>query len=227
MNIKVIILIFVLSISYTPIFGQSNDLYLPVTINSPVFEETPGTKVQAGTKINNFGLHFQLASRLNDNVVIFSIQQNNGNIELDPLNFNLYKAYDQETHLIQSYPEETLYGELAWGRIFSFDSFLFNTHTLKFFVGIGNQIHNLDSRYFVQLDWGSQSEKFYAGLSVRGNYTSVQQKKLFTIEPALQGKIKLWRFWMVHQLGYSAAVKNHEDYMKPIYTVGLNYAFSL
>lgn len=225
MNIKIATLILVLSISSTFMFGQSDDLYLPVTINSPVFDKNPGNKVQAGTKINNFGLHFQVASRIKDNVLLFSIQQNNGNIEFDPLNFNLYRAYDQETHLIQTYPMQAFYGELAWGRIFSLESYLFHTQTLKFFVGSGHQFHNHYSRLFVQFDWGNQSEKFYAGLSLRANYTRVQQKNLGTIEPALQGKIKLWNLWIVHQLGYSLALKNNEDYMKPVYTLGINYAF--
>ena len=44
-----------------------------------------------------------------------------------------------------------------------------------------------------------------------------------TLEPVVQLKVKIWQFRLVQQFGYSLAIKSDEDYMKPIFTSGIEF----
>jgi hypothetical protein len=199
-------------------YAQIETLYVPVTINSPLFSQESGKEWQIGAKINNYGLHFNFAAQSNNKILIFSIQQNNGNIRFDPLNFNEYYAFGQEKHLIQSYPAKMFYCEIGVGQ-----NFYINTQKLSLLTGLGRQFQNNNTRFFVQFDWGNEFGLINAGVSLRGNYTTVQNNSLFTLEPIVQGKFKIWKLRIVNQFGYSIAVKKDHDYMKPIFTAGLEY----
>ena len=102
-------------------------------------------------------------------------------------------------------------------------NFQHKTQKINLFVGSGKQFINPNSRLFIQLDWGNESRLINAGISLRGNYTKVKNIDFFTLEPVIQGKLKIWNFRLTHQFGYSIAIKKNEDYMKPILTVGIEY----
>lgn len=197
--------------------SQSNDrLYIPVTINSPLFNQS--NEIQIGATINNYGLNYNLAGQFENKIIILSIQQNTGSIEFDPLNFNDYYEQGEETHLIQSKPSNMLYGEIGLGYNFKHKS-----QKISLIAGVGQQFQNLNTRYFIQIDWGNESRLINAGVSLRANYSNVDNRDLVTLEPIVQGKVKIWNFRIVNQFGYSIAIKRNEDYMKPILTVGIEY----
>lgn len=202
--------------SFDCISQTTNRLYIPVTVNSPLFNQS--NEMQLGTVINNFGFNYNFAGQFENKILILSIQHNTGRIGFDPLNFNDYYEQEEETHLIQSKPSEMFYCELGLGY-----NFKHKTQKISVFAGIGQQFQNPNTRLFVQFDWGNESKLINAGVSLRGNYTNVDNNNLFTLEPVVQGKIKIWNFRIINQFGYSIAIKKNEDYMKPILTIGLEY----
>ncbi len=210
-------LIFFLTLVTIDAFCQSNkSIYIPVTINSPLFNKE--NEIQIGAAINNYGYNYKIAGQNKNKILICSIQHNSGRTEFDPLNFNDYHDQDEETHLIQSKPSKMFYCELVLGY-----NFQHKTQKINLFVGSGKQFINPNSRLFIQLDWGNESRLINAGISLRGNYTKVKNIDFFTLEPVIQGKLKIWNFRLTHQFGYSIAIKKNEDYMKPILTVGIEY----
>ncbi len=214
---KLLIFTILVFISFLSV-GQPNNIYIPVTINAPQFIIDKDKELQIGTKINNYGLHFNLAGKLKRKIIIFSIQQNNGNIQFDPLNFNKEYYAEEETHLIQSHPTKMFYCELGLGYNFNF-----NAQKLSLIAGVGQEFTNTNTRYFIQIDWGNESKLMNAGLTIRANYTTVNDNSLVTLEPMVQGKLKLWKLRLVSQFGYSISLKENQDYMKPILTFGLEY----
>ena len=199
-------------------FGHERTLYIPVTINSPLFTKNTKKEIQVGAKINNFGLNFNIDGQWKRKILIVSIQQNNGDVEFDPLNFNHYYYQGQDKHLIESYPTKMFYAEIGFG----YDIKL-RSQKLSLIAGIGQQFKHNNTRCFLQLDWGNENKLINAGISVRGNYTMINKTNLITLEPVVQGKLKIKKFRIVNQFGYSIAIKKHHDYMKPILTVGLDY----
>ncbi|NOZ45780.1 MAG: hypothetical protein GXO79_03260 [Chlorobi bacterium] len=215
--IKEVIFIFLITeIFLFDCFGQTNRSYIPVTINSPFFNQND--EIQVGAKINNYGLNCNIAGQLNSNILIVGLQYNTGQFGFDPLNFNDYYEQGEATHLIQSKPSEMLYCEIGFGY-----NYEHKKQKLSLLTGIGQQFINLNTRLFVQFDWGNESRLINAGVSLRGNYTIVANKNLITLEPVVQGKVKIWNFRIVNQFGYSIAIRKNEDYMKPILTIGLEY----
>ncbi|MCX6230489.1 MAG: hypothetical protein NTZ33_02995 [Bacteroidetes bacterium] len=210
------LLLFVLF--FTESFGQTNSQYIPVTINSPLFITANEKETQAGLKINNYGLYFNLDAHLKRKIFIFSVQGNDGSFKFDPLNFNKYYYQGQEASLIQSYPSKMFYAEIGVGYNFKLIS-----QKLSIIAGIGQQFQHLNTRYFLQLDWGNESRIINAGVSIRGNYTKVNNSELITLEPVIQGKIKINQFRIVNQFGYSIALKKNHDYMMPVFTIGMEY----
>lgn len=198
--------------------GQQPDLYIPVSINSPLFRNTVPHELQFGMKVNNYGWHLNFAGQSNNKVLIASFQQNNGHVKFDPLHFNDYFERGQEYHYIQTYPGSMVYGEIGIGY-----NFFVHTQKISLIGGIGMQFLNPNTRLFLQVDWGNESRMINAGVSVRGNYTRVDKTGFFTIEPVVQGKVKIRDFRIVNQFGYSVALKSRHDYMKPILTVGIEY----
>ena len=199
--------------------GQvQQELYTPVSINSPLFNRTD--EIQIGANINNFGLNYKLAGQFKNKIFIFSLQHNSGRIMFDPLNFNKYWENGEENHLLQTKPSKMLYVEFGFGY-----NFQHKTQKINFLAGFGRQIVNPDSRLFVQFDWGNESRLINAGVSLRANYTQVQQVNLIILEPSVQGKIKFWKLRLINQFGYSIPIKKKQDYMKPTITVGLEYVF--
>ena len=215
---KKILVVLILGLLFSEIFGQTKNLYIPVTINSPLFSNDKNREIQLGTKINNYGLIFNIDGQLKRKILIISIQQNNGNVKFDPLKFNNYYYQGQENHLIQSYPINMFYVEIGFGYNFKLES-----QKLSLIGGIGQQFQDVNTRYFLQLDWGSESKLINAGISLRSNYTIIDKTNLITLEPVIQGKVKIWKFRIVNQFGYSIAIKKNHDYMKPILTIGLEY----
>lgn len=198
--------------------SQSNNVqYIPVTINSPLFTNKDN-ELQIGASINNYGFNNKIAGQLKNKILIFSLQYNSGEIEFDPLNFNEYYEQGEENHLIQSKPSQMFYSEIGFGY-----NFQHKTQNINFIAGIGQQFQKLNSRFFLQFDWGNESKIINAGVSFRSNYTIVQGNNLLTIEPVIQGKLKLWNFRIINQFGYSIPIIQNEDYMKPILTIGIEY----
>lgn len=199
--------------------GQiQQEFFTPVTINSPLFNRTD--EIQIGANINNFGLNYKVAGQFKNRIFIISLQHNTGQIKFDPLNFNKYWEIGEEHHLIQTKPSKMLYVEFGFGY-----NFQHKTQKINLLAGFGRQIVNPNSRLFVQLDWGNESRLINAGVSLRANYTQVQQVNLIILEPTVQGKIKFWKLRLINQFGYSIPIKKKQDYMKPTITVGLEYIF--
>lgn len=197
--------------------GQSNNAqYTPVTINSPLFNSED--EIQIGMNLNNFGFNYKAAGQLNSKILIFSLQHNTGRTKFDPLNFNDYVDQGEGSHLIQSKPAKMFYSEIGFGY-----NFRHKSQKISLISGIGYQFQNPNTRLFIQFDWGNESRLINAGVSFRGNYTNVQNERLLTLEPVLQGKVKIWNFRIINQFGYSIAMKKGEDYMKPIITIGIEY----
>ena len=218
MSDKKIILIAILLFFYLTSYGQIKNLYTPTTINSPLFKIANINETQLGAKINNYGMYFNYAQELKRKILAICIQQNSGNLKFDLLNFNDYYEQGEDTHLIQTKPAKLFYCEFALGY-----NFKLKTQKLSLLGGIGHQFQNTNTRYFLQLDWGNESKLANAGFSLRGNYTMVNNSSLITLEPIVQWKIKICNLRVVNQFGYSIAIKKREDYMKPIFTVGLEY----
>lgn len=197
--------------------GQSIiNLYTPVTVNSPLFSRA--NEIQFGANLNNFGLNYKVNGQWANTIMIASIQHNPGSIEFDPLNFNDYSDQTDQTHLIQSRPDRMMYCELGLGY-----NLHHKTQKICFLAGAGRQIIHPNTRWFFQFDWGNESSLINAGITVKANYTKVNGVDFFTMEPMVQGKLKIWNFRIVNQFGYSVAMKKNEDYMKPVLTVGLEY----
>jgi len=190
--------------------------YIPVTINAPLINKDDILKF--GVSVNNFGYNYNIAGQVKNKMVLLSVQHNEGQVDFDPLNFNYYADIDDDFQLIQSRPSEMLYGELAFGY-----NFEHHTQKISVFAGVGQQFQNLNTRYFVQVDWGNESRLIIAGASLRTNYTIIENKNLIVLEPVAQGKVKIWNFRLVSQFGYAIAIRKNEDYMKPILTFGLEY----
>ncbi len=211
-----ILLAFLSILLSNKVFCQSNgDLYTPVTINAPFLNQK--NEIQAGANINNYGLNYLFAGKLKNKILIFSVQQNPDNLAFDPLNFYGYKESGESKHLIQSKPAQMFYLELGVGY-----SLKLNTQKIGLFAGLGQQLINPNTRIYIQCDWGKEGELINAGVSLRGNYTRVNSENLVTLEPVVQGKVKIWNFRIIKQFGYSIALKE-DFYMKPILTVGLQY----
>lgn len=214
---QILLTLFIVGLFTIDSLSQSNDkLYIPVTINSPLFNQSD--EFQLGTTINNYGFNYNFASQFNNKILILSIQNNTGLTEFDPLNFNNYSSRGEETHLIQSKPSDMFYGEIGFGY-----NFKHKKQKMSLFAGLGQQFQNLNTRFFIQFDWGNESRLINAGVSLRANYTNVDNKNLFILEPVIQGKVKIWNFRIINQFGYSIAIKENEDYMKPILTLGIEY----
>lgn len=205
-----------LSITATAYCQSKKDLYIPVTINSPLFAKAE--EIQIGANINNYGFNYKVAGQLKNKIIIFSIHQNSGHIEFDPMNFNEYNERGEQEHKIQSKPSEMFYTELGLGY-----NIQYNSQKINLIAGVGRQFKNPNTRLFIQLDWGNEAKLINAGFSLRGNYTTVMEIDFFTIEPVIQGKFKIWNFRVLAQYGYSIAAKKHEDYMKAILTLGIEY----
>jgi hypothetical protein len=218
MTFKKVYILIVSTLFISKIFGQTESLYIPVTINAPLFNNIINNEQQVATLINNYGIQLHYARQSKQFILIAGIQQNNGNLKFDPLNFNKYRDQDQETQLIQSYPTKMFYSELGMGYNFKLKS-----QKLTMMAGLGYQFHNYNTRYFIQFDWGNEHKIINAGVSFRGNYTFIKGCDFFTLEPVVQGKIKIWKFRIVNQFGYSIALKKDHDYMKPILSVGLEF----
>lgn len=214
------VLLFVMVVMFAIITnGQiQQEFFTPVTINSPLFNRTD--EIQIGANINNFGLNYKVAGQFKNRIFIISMQHNSGQIKFDPLNFNKYWEIGEENHLIQTKPSKMLYVEFGFG--YNFQN---KTQKINLLAGFGRQIVNPNSRLFVQLDWGNESRLINAGVSIRVNYTQVQQVNLIILEPTVQGKIKFWKLRLINQFGYSIPIKKKQDYMKPTITVGLEYIF--
>ncbi len=213
----IVLLTFLVIFLSNEVFCQSNDdLYTPVTINSPLFNQH--NEIQAGAIINNYGFNFLFAGQLENKMLIFSVQQNPGNLAFDPLNFNDYKEFGESQHLIQSKPAEMFYLELGVGY-----NFQHKNQKLGVFAGLGQQLMHPNTRFFIQVDWGNESRLINAGVSLRGIYTRVDNENLIALEPVVQGKVKIWHFRIINQFGYSIALKKENIYMKPILTIGLQY----
>jgi hypothetical protein len=215
-NIYFLFIIF--NIHFLTCFGEIVNLYTPTTINSPLFKIGEINEYQVGAMINNYGMYYNYSQEFNRRIVIFSIQQNNGNFKFDPLHFNDYYQQGEETNLIQSKPDKLFYCELGLGY-----NFKLKKQILNLIAGGGHQFQNNNSRYFLQFDWGNESKKVNAGISLRGNYTMVNNTNLITLEPAIQCKIKISKLRIINQFGYSIAIKKGEDYMKPVLTIGLEF----
>ena len=213
-SVLLLILVFLPAIKMS---GQSNiDLYTPVTVNSPLFSRE--NELQIGASLNNFGLNYKVNGQWGKTIVIAGIQHNPGSIEFDPLNFNIYSDQTEPTHLIQSRPDRMMYCEFGLGY-----NLHHKTQKICFLAGVGRQIIQPNTRWFLQFDWGNESRLINAGITVRANYTKVNGADFFTMEPMVQGKLKIWNLRIVNQFGYCVAMKRHEDYMKPVLTVGLEY----
>ncbi len=210
--------ILILAFFFCKSFGQTSALYIPVTINSPLFFNDENKEIQVGTKINNFGVNVNAAGQLNKKILIVNIQYNNGKINFDPLHFKKYYSPGKGEQLIQSYPSEMFYAEMGLGY-----NFKLHSQKLCLIAGIGQQFQNTNTRYFLQLDLGHEGRLVNAGASLRGNYTVVNHVNLITLEPVLQWKAKIWKLRFVNQFGYSIAIIRKHDYMKPILTIGLEY----
>lgn len=189
---RITFIVFLAILFTIDVFCQSNEvLYIPATINSPLFSRE--NEIQIGANINNYGFNYKIAGQLKNKILIFSIQHNSGQTEFDPLNFNDYYEQGEETHLIQSKPSKMFYTEIGFGY-----NFQHKTQIINLIAGIGQQFQNLNTRLFVQFDWGNESRLINAGISVRGNYTKVTGVNLFTLEPVVQGKLKIWNFRIVN-----------------------------
>lgn len=216
MSVKSLVLIFILLSHYFKILGITTSRYIPVTINSPLFKKDIEKEIQAGSFINNYGLHLHFARQLKKRIIIFSFQQNDGNIKFDPLHFNKYRSQGQEFHLIQSYPTKMFYCEFGTGFILKSKS-----KKLSLTTGIGHEFQNKNTRFFLQFEIGNESRIMNAGASIRANYTTFNSSSFIALEPVVQGKLKIGKLRIVNQFGYSIAIKKHHDYMKPILTVGI------
>jgi len=215
---KIIWVCFILASLLSKIYAQIDNLYIPVTINAPLFKNNKCKELQIGSKINNYGLHINFAGQSKSKILIFSIQQNNGNIKFDPLNFNEYYIQGQDKHLIQTYPTKMLYCELGVGYNLNM-----NKQKLSFLSGVGQQFLNKNTRYFIQLDFGKENKLINVGVSLRGNYAKIQNQSFFTLEPLIQGKVKIWKLRIVNQFEYCIAINKGNDYMKPVFTIGLEF----
>jgi len=198
--------------------GKAQSLYVPTTINSPLFSKGMEKENKRGTLINNYGLHFNYSGVLKRKILIVGMQCNGGGLKFDPLNFNKYFFEGQESHLIASYPTSTIYAEFGLG----YNAKL-NSQKLSFITGAGHDIINKNTRYFLQIDWGNESKLINAGVSARANYAVLENNHLFVLEHVIQGKVKVWEFYIVNQFGYAIAIKKGHDYMKPILSIGLEF----
>lgn len=213
---KTLLLILIIGLFTVDGFSQAIDKkYIPVTINSPLFNHND--ELQFGANVNNYGLNFKYSGQLDDKILIISVQQNTGIIKFDPLHFNRNQTFES-SDLIQSLPSKMLYGEIGFGY-----NFKLKTQKLSFIAGLGQQLDNPNTRLFTQLDWGNESRIINAGVSLRANYTIINHLGFFTLEPVIQGKVKIKKFRIVNQFGYSIIVKEDHDYAKPILTIGLEY----
>jgi hypothetical protein len=114
-----------------------------------------------------------------------------------------------------------LYYELGFGY-----NFQPKTQKVSLAAGVGREFLAPNTRLFLQIDWGAEQRLIDFGIAARGNYTSILGIDLFTLEPAIQGKIKIRNFRIVNQFGYSIPLKKNQQYMKPILTLGIEYVLS-
>ncbi|MBU2557011.1 MAG: hypothetical protein KJ578_04435 [Bacteroidetes bacterium] len=147
-------------------------------------------------------MNYSFAGQLKNHILIGSLQLNTGTIRFDPFNFNDYWEQGEETHLIQSKPSDMLYFELGYGY-----NYQHKTQKLSLVGGVRQQFRNSNTRFFMQFEWGNESELINAGVSLRANFTIVNGFNLFTLEPVVQGKVKIGSFRIVNQFGYSIAIK--------------------
>lgn len=210
-------LIFIFSITYC--YGQT---YLPITIYSPQLDET--SKVQTEIGINNFGLNSSIGFKFNKIIGAFHYEYNNGNLTIDPLNFNEYR-----TNRIQYFPSKHNYLELFVGY-----KFRLTNQKLSTYAGIGNHLTFKKWRYFVQIDWGNESKIIDTGFSLRGTYskassldifnsTALIVKPVYILSPAIYGKLKLWKIYINNQFGY--VINLNEDSIQPVITFGIGYEY--
>lgn len=190
---------------------KQQNLYIPVSLNSPLF--STDDQVQLGASINTYGFNFKLSGQLQRKILIFSIQHNSGNVKFDPLHFNKYQF---DGNYIKALPVKMLYVELGGGYNLSYES-----QKIAVIAGVGLQIENPNSRFFVQLDWGRESRLINAGLSLRASYTQVNGRQFVVIEPVFQGKLCLGNFRIINQFGYAYAGS-----LYPIFSVGLEYVLN-
>ena len=213
------ILISIIIMSTVIGFSQTTVLHIPVAVNAPFLEQND--KFQVGVKINNYGLNYSAAIRQKSTIWIFGIQYNSGEVDFNPLDLNVFNAFDEkrnQTSLIQSKPTKMFYAELGIGQDFEYKK-----QKLSLFMGIGQQFQNNKTRLFVQLDWRNENRLMDVGVSVRGNYSIIDYEHLLGLTPVIQTKIKFWKIRLVNQFGYSIAIKKQGGHMKPIFTLGLEY----
>jgi hypothetical protein len=147
-----------------------------------------------------------------------AVQHNNGPFSFDPMNFYRNVEIDplELKHLIQTLPIEMFYTEIGVG---------YNTRLslgkLGFAAGLGREFQRNNNRVFFQANWGNETKLMDAGVSVRGNYTRVRETYMGTVEPMINLQVKISKFRVISQFGYSVILKRGESYMKPILSLGL------
>ncbi|MEM6964941.1 MAG: hypothetical protein AAF573_09260 [Bacteroidota bacterium] len=200
-------------------------LYYPTSVKSPFFTDTERFMVEAGT--NNYALDFSVNYQVRR--FIFSLQHdyNNENLSINPLNLNTWDVQGIETHRIQSSAEMTEYSEMQIGHSPNLKKI-----KLEGSLGIGRNWNADRSRYFAQVAIGNENRFIDAGLVVRGTYVedltsfiSDVTKNVVVLEPAIIGRIKVGRFRIINQFGYSMIMDGAEDYMKPNFRIGLGYKY--
>lgn len=188
--------------------------YIPASINSPLFNRP--NELQFGATISNYGLNYNMAGYLGNGIAIFSLQHNSGQIKFDPLNFADYEQTNNQ--VFQEGPTKSLYCEMGYGI-----DIPLNSQKLNFIAGIGQQMINSNTRIFLQLNWGNESEIIDAGVSIRANYMVGDLKGLLILEPVLHGKLKFGNFRIINQFGYTISTIAGSENMVPIITLGLGY----
>lgn len=200
--------------------AQQNDLYVPSTLNNPLFDLAASKEFQFNNLLNNYGTYHSIAFRNTSNVFILEAEHNAGSFKFDPLNFNDYYEDGQEKHLIASYPERTLTAGIAYGK-----SYNLKHSNLTLIAGISNNFFNDYFAPFIQMDFGNESKYVLAGAAARLVHANIEGTPLMLLQPALNGKLKILSFRLVHQFAYCLPLKRHHDYMKPVFSFGLEYSF--
>lgn len=216
MNVNTFILFLLAWVQTCPVFSQTDNLYIPVTVNTPLFNGDE--HMQVGVQINNYGLNYSFSGQKNNKVIFATIQHSDGDIFIDPLSLRGDFNFGRLPSLIGSYPVAMFYSELGLGYNLNLSS-----QKLSFYTGLGRDFVGDMSRLFVQVDWGNEGKLANIGTTLRGNYARVGSQDLITLEPMITGKIKYKSFRLLTQFGFSIAAKKGHDYMKPLLSVGLGY----
>lgn len=203
-------------------YGQQ---YLPISIYTPQFNNQSILQTELG--INNFGLNYSLGFQFKRMLATIHYEYSNANIYIDPLKIN----GGSEANQIQSIPFLSNYIEASLGYNLKIPNQKMSTY-----IGVGNHLTSKDWRYFVQLDWGNESNVIDAGVSIRGSYAqassldifnpqSLIPKRVFVVFPSLFGKLKFWKFYIKKQFGYAVILNKNGDFLQPLFTIGVGYRY--